>query len=229
MLSERQKEIFDLLCDKTRMSVEELSKIFYVSEMTIRRDLNEMKEQGLLKRYRGGAMVSGNAEEFPVSQRMFYEEEEKRLLCSKAQNYLSDNKNIFVDCSSTCQFLIPYIKKYNNIKVITNSAGVLLSTAKLHIPCFVIGGEYYEQDMCFIGSIAEQTAGNLNVDIAFFSVQGMSEEGVLYDSNIAQTRIRQIIMSNSEKNIVLMEKSKVGKRFLHTVCSQKEVDEIIRI
>ena len=55
-LEGRKKDIFDILCEKKRISVSELSRMLYVCEMTVRRDLSEMEKQGLIKRYRGGAI-----------------------------------------------------------------------------------------------------------------------------------------------------------------------------
>lgn len=228
MLEGRKKDIFDILCEKKRISVSELSKILYVSEMTIRRDLTEMELQGLLKRYRGGAVISDGMDT-PLSQRMFLSEDEKRILGKKAEIYLSDNTNIFIDSSSTCQYIIPHIKKHNNVKIFTNSVKALLTASDLHIPCFLIGGEYYEQDMCFIGSVTCKIAENINVDTAFFSVMGISVNGIISDPDMEQTLVRSIIMKNSKKNIFLFEKSKIGKKYLITLCHKEQEDDIIVI
>lgn len=225
-LEGRKRDIFDMLCEKKRMSVSELSKTLYVCEMTIRRDLAEMEKQGILKRYRGGAVLTDD-KELPVSQRMYLGEEEKRALGKRAAKYLSDNINVYIDGSSTCQFIIPHIKKFSNVKIITNSVKTLLIAAKLHIPCFLIGGEYYEQDMCLVGSVSERYAEKINVDAAFFTTKGLSEDGIISDSDLEQTMVRYIIMKNSKKNIFLFEKAKLGKKYLHTLCHRDFADDVI--
>lgn len=225
-LEGRKKDIFDILCEKKRISVSELSMLLYVCEMTIRRDLSEMEKQGLIKRYRGGAIyIEGT--ELPVSIRMYLSEDEKRILAKKAEIYLSDNTNVYIDSSSTCQYIIPHLKKYSNIKIVTNSINALLSAAKLHIPCFLIGGEYYEQDMCFMGSVSERYAENINVDTAFFTTRGLSTDGIISDPDLAQTMVRYSIMKNAKKNIFLFEKEKIGKKYFHTLCRADSVDGII--
>ena len=83
-LDGRKKEIFDILCEKKRISVSELSRLLYVCEMTVRRDLSEMEKQGLIKRYRGGAIYSEGTE-LPISKRMYLSEDEKRVLAKKAE------------------------------------------------------------------------------------------------------------------------------------------------
>jgi DeoR/GlpR family transcriptional regulator of sugar metabolism len=228
-LKGRKKDIFDILCDRKRVSVKELSKALFVTEMTIRRDLAEMESQGLLKRYHGGAIACEDSSELPISQRMFLEEDEKRILGKLASKHLSNNMNVYIDSSSTCQFIIPHLKKFSGIKIITNSAKAVSYASTLHIPCFLIGGEYFPQGMCFVGSCAEQNAENINVDIAFFSALGMSHDGIISDSEIYQTTIRKIIMKNAKKTVFVFEKSKLGNKFLHTLCHKDDADDIIMI
>ena len=57
-MNDRQKEILEILYKKNRVSVEELSRALYVSEMTVRRDLAEMEKGGFLRRFRGGAVLN---------------------------------------------------------------------------------------------------------------------------------------------------------------------------
>ena len=227
MLTDRKKEIYDLLCDKKNLSVSALSKQLYVCEMTIRRDLKELEAHGYIKRYRGGAVIASEGSILPVDSRMLRDENEKRQLAQKAAQYLFNNGSIFIDSGSTCQYIIPHIKKFENITVITNSVNTVLSASALHIPCQMLGGTYYEPDMCFTGSVTEQYAENINVDVAFFSALGISETGIISDSFIELVTLRQKIMKNAKKNIFLFEKAKLGKTFLHTICRQDEVDIII--
>ena len=225
-LEGRKKDIFDILCEKKRASVSELSKILYVCEMTVRRDLSEMEKQGLLKRYRGGAIyIEGN--ELPISRRMYLSGDEKRMLAKKAELYLADDITVYIDSSSTCHYIIPHLKKFNNIKIVTNSINALTSAAKLHIPCFLIGGDYYEQDMCFVGSASVQCAENINVDVAFFTTKGLSQDGIISDPDLCQTAVRYSIMKNAKKSIFLFEKEKIGKKYFHTLCRADSVDGII--
>lgn len=225
-LEGRKKDIFDILCEKKRVSVAQLSKLLYVCEMTVRRDLTELEKQGFIKRYRGGAVYIEGAE-LPVAGRMYLSIDEKRMLAKKSETYLADNLTVYIDSSSTCHYIIPHLKKFNNIKIITNSLNAVLSAAKLHIPCFLIGGEYYEQDMCFVGSVSERYAEQINVDIAFFTAKGLSDDGIISDPDINQTMVRSLIMKNAEKNIFLFEKEKLGKKYLHTLCSVDAVYKII--
>lgn len=228
-LDGRKKDILDLLYEKDRVSVAELAKTLYVSEMTIRRDLNQLEKTGMLKRYRGGAVLTLSEDGMPISRRFFVDESEKRSLSKKAEKFLDNNLTVYIDSSSTCHYIIPFIKKFHNTMIITNSLNALQISSKLQIPCILIGGEYYEKDMCFIGSIAEQYAEQFNIDVAFFSSGGFSKDGIISDHDIKQSNIRKIIMKHSEKNIFIFDKNKLNKKYFYTVCNSSAADEIITL
>ena len=226
--SARKGEILEILYERGRVSVGELAKKLYVSEMTIRRDLSEMESGGYLKRYRGGAVLKGDLREMPISERVFIDETEKKELGAKGAEHLCDNIMVYLDSSSTCLYIIPHLCAYKNIRVVTNSVKALLNVSALHIPCILIGGEYYEQDMCLVGSIAEREAMDFNIDVAFMSTAACSDDGTVSDFDLTQTSVRRVIMRNAAKSIFLFEKSKLGKKLTYTLCREND-DKVIII
>ena len=225
-MNERQKEILSILYNNNRATVSELSRTLFVSEMTIRRDLTEMEKGGFLRRYRGGATIKVNLGEMPISERLLFDKNEKEVLAEKCNEYLNDYMTVFIDSSSTCQYIIPHLSKYKSITVITNSISALMTLGKLHIFSILVGGEYYEQDMCTVGSLAEKYVSEFNVDVAFFTTSAISHDGVISDLDLRQTMIRKIVMKNSKKNIFLFEKEKLGKKHLYTLCSKEDATAV---
>ncbi len=226
-LDSRKKEILNMLHEKGRVTVDGLAKALYVSEMTIRRDLSEMEKGGYLRRYRGGAVLKIDNREMPITERMYIDEDEKKALCQRCIPYLGDGLTVYLDSSSTCLYLIPHLQKFKNMLIVTNSVQVILNASEFHIPCLLIGGEYYEQDMCLVGSIAEQYARDLNIDVAFFTTAAYSEDGIISDFDVKQTMIRKIILKNAKKSIFLFEHSKIGLRMTYTLCRREDVTEVI--
>lgn len=215
-LSGRRKEIFDLLCQKTRISVGELSRLLYVSEMTIRRDLAALEAHGFITRYHGGAVVRSEAP-LPMAERMYLEEDEKRALAQRATDYLGDHASVFVDFSSTCQFILPHLTRFSGIRLFTNCVRTLTSADALGLPCHLIGGEYYAPDMCMLGTAAERAADAINVDVAFFSAQGYTEDGRITDSLLPAITMRERVMRHAARSVFLFERAKCGRRFLYTL------------
>lgn len=228
-LNVRQQEILDVLYEQGKISVAELAKRLYVAEMTVRRDLTAMEKGGFLRRYHGGAVLMSNQREMPLSQRIMFDEKEKKALSKKCLKFLRDDMVIFIDSSSTCQYIIPHIATFKNMRIITNSVKALLTASSLHIPCVLVGGDYYEQDMCLIGSIAEQYARELNVDISFFATAAYSEDGVISDFDEKQLYIRKIMLKNSAQSVFLCEKNKIGKKMLYTLCRSEDVTAVLTV
>ena len=229
MINERQKEILGILYQNGRASVAELSRTLFVSEMTVRRDLIEMEKGGFLRRYRGGAVLKINMGEMPIGERLLLDRKEKEELAKKCTDYLHDNATIFIDSSSTCQYILPYLSQYKNITVVTNSISALLTLGKMHIFTILIGGEYYEQDMCTVGSLTERYVNELNVDIAFYTTAAISNDGVISDFDLKQTMIRKCVIKNASKNVFLFEREKFGKKYLYTLCTTEDVTVILTV
>lgn len=226
VLNERQSELLTLLKQHGRMSVKNFSKHFYVSEMTIRRDLKEMEKCGYLQRYNGGAVYTDKGD-LPFNLRKLTHLKEKNTLIEKAKKYLTDSITVFIDSSSTCMYIIPALAEYKDITLVTNSVQSLITAAEYHIPCIISGGMCYEADMCCVGSLAEEFLHNINVDIAFLSAAAISDDGIISDNDPSQTAVRKIAMRNSGKTIIFLDKAKCGKKYTYTLCRKDETDDVI--
>ena len=224
--NERQQQIFQLVQEKGKISVEHLAKTLFVSEMTVRRDLMQMEKEGLLKRYHGGA-IANNEQELPISKRIYMDEAEKRILGKKAAHYLHDDISVFLDSSSTVLYIIPYIKTFQNITLITNSVKTLMMASRYHLPCTLIGGDYYAHDMCLLGPMAQQAAEKINVDVAFFSVLSLSDDGFITDRDPLPRQVLQIIMKYAKQSIFLFETMNLHRKSLYTLCHVDEVSAVL--
>lgn len=228
VLNDRQAEMMEFLKQNKRASVRKLAARFYVSEMTVRRDLKEMEKLGYIQRYNGGALVR-DEDLLPVEERKLLHNREKDLMSKRAKKYLRDGMTVFLDSSSTCTYIIPVLAEYKNITVVTNSMLCVMIAAKYHIPCIVAGGRFVERDMCTVGSETERFLDGVNPDLSFFSAQGISDDGIISDSDEAQTAVRRAAMKNSAKNLFLFDGSKQHKKFPFTICRTDAADDIIVI
>ncbi len=226
-MNERHKKILALLDEKQKVTVNYLAKTLFVSEMTVRRDLKALEQDGLLVRYNGGAIKISENDLIPVSERKLFGSDEKNSLAKRAEEFIHDNMSIFIDSSSTCMYIIPVIAKYKNVKIITNSVQNLLLSAHYHIPCFIAGGNYYERDMCTVGEATKDTLEDINVDLAFCSSLGISDDGIISDIDEEQLSIRKSAMKNAKKTVFLFTNEKKGKKFLYTLCHKDAADYII--
>ncbi|MBQ9760319.1 MAG: DeoR/GlpR transcriptional regulator [Clostridia bacterium] len=228
-LNDRQKQILELTEKKQRVTVAHLAKGLFVSEMTVRRDLAKMEQGGYLKRFHGGAVANSDYLEYPIETRMHINEKEKRDLARRAQKYIQNGQIIFLPGSSTCAFLIPLLKNYDGITVITNSVQFMVMLSKMRIRCILSGGEYLEGDKVLVGRDAERVLRAYNADILFLACSGISEDNMVTVDDEAKAEIGRIGFQNSKKRIILADRSKLGITYPHNICHTSEADDLIVI
>lgn len=226
MMNERQEKILQFIKESGRAAVKMIAKKFYVSEMTVRRDLNFLKESGYIERYNGGAVYRGNNALLPLMYRSDLHKSEKERLANNIKKYLKDGITVFIDSSSTCSYVVPLLAEYKGVKIVTNSVYSLLKAGEYHIPCVLTGGEYNEQDMCLVGSAVCEFLKNINIDIGFFSSSGILD-GLITDGDEPQTSVRKNALVSTAVKIFMFSRDKQNKKCLYTLCRTEDVDKII--
>ena len=225
---ERHEKILEILKTNGSASVERLSRLLFVSQPTIRRDLAYLKEQNLIHRTFGGATLrQSNAGEIPFELRDSQDASSKEIIAKKAAEYLKDDMVIFLDASSTVYRLLPYISRFKNITVITNSPKVCLTLAEQGIDSYCTGGTLLSKSKAFVGDSAKEFIKRFNVDIFFFSSQGITEDGMITDASVVESEIRRTVMKQSKKNVFMCSSAKIGKKFAYNLADISEVDAII--
>lgn len=226
-LNERQQAILDLLEKKRRVSTQHLCVTLDVSEMTVRRDLAALQNAGLLKRYHGGALIPDDYMHYPLNVRVHINEKEKRELAAKAEKHLADGLIVFLNSSSTNAHLLPHLKNYRNLTVITNSVAYLPLLTKYGIRCVLTGGEYRDADRTLTGPDTNRFLSLINPDVAFLAFDGLSADGAVTDNNRDEAEIARLMMRNAKKKILLADHSKCGLKYTYTVCQSEDADEMI--
>ena len=226
-LNERQRQIFDIIEQREKASVSLLAKKLFVSEMTIRRDLKAMEDEGLIKRYHGGAIMHSDYVQYPIYLRMRVNEKEKRDLAQKALKYIQNGQTIFLSNSSSCAYIISYLKDYKDIKVITNSVQFVLALSKLGISCVLTGGEYSKSERCLIGRDTENFLRSVNTDLAILSCDGISDDGMVTVNNRNKAEIVKIAFKGAKERIFLAHHSKLGAKYTYNICQRDEAEDII--
>ena len=225
---ERQNEIINILVEKKSISVNKLAKILYVSAPTVRRDLSELEQQGKVLRTHGGVILRMTAEsEIPL---MFREDQNsiaKQIIANKASKIVQNGSVIFLDASSTAAHIIPFLKKFSDIVVITNSPKTSMKLGENNIKNYCTGGLLLMHSIAFVGSETEKFISSINADLLFFSSRGYMSGGFITDSSVEEAAIKKAMIRNSEKSFYLCDSSKKNKKYLYNICSTEDVTGII--
>lgn len=228
-LNKRQSDILRIVEERQRVTVNQLAKLLFFSEMTIRRDLSKMEHAGYLKRYHGGALSMVQAGHYTIDQRMLINEREKREMARCAERHLSDGQTVFLPGCSTCAYLLPLLKNYKEIHVITNSVEFLRILSEMQIKCTICGGEYYAPDKIVVGSSTYEILGSVNYDVGFFSCDGIDEDGTVTVDSEDSLSLFKVCFKNAKRRILISDHSKLHKRRKYNACNTADADDIIML
>ena len=226
---ERKEQILDILKMKKAVSVEELCQTLYTSGATIRRDLQMLEKDGMIKRTHGGAvLLEGNSTETPLVLRESENSQKKQAISELAVTHIADGMTLFLDSSSTASYIIRQLPPFKGLKVITNGikTASLLSEYK-NIKTYCTGGIIRDNSRSLVGHAAENFISQFNADIAFMSCRGMSVDKGATDPSDEEAYIKKEYIKNSDKRILLCDTTKIGVNYFCKVAPLNEFDFII--
>ena len=225
MSNSRREEILFLVNTKGSVSIHELAEKTFASRSTIRRELEKLEMQGLLRRYHGGA-ESLNGLCPPQIVRLNHNQEQKKIIGEKAAKLITPGSTIFIDASTTAQYMLPHLSSIKNLTVYTNGMDTAIRLGESNIRAICTGGEVLAQSMAYVGTVAIDTVQKINFDAMFFSSAGFDENAVT-DWSEEESVLRRTVIKQSRKKYFLADNTKKGKSYRYIVCRINEIDEII--
>ena len=220
---ERKKRIKRTLLENQRIDVNTLSKLLNVSRVTIRRDLQELDEEGFLIKTHGGAILPGEDETAAAKGSSDFENgdefsREKEIMGQIAQLTIPDGASVFLCPGSVCEYIAASIKSKPNLRVITTDIKVFLAlitdNTNNSLSVMLPGGELDLVNMRLSGSITEQTLENMFFDYAIVEVDGISLERGYSTENASKFSIIKRAISQSNQTIIVCDHSKFDKQSL---------------
>ena len=115
-------------------------------------------------------MIIGADQQVPLFVREREYEREKDDLCEQAASFVHDGNVLFIDGSSTVQFLVPYLSKFRDLVVITNGLKIAQMLSDIHIKVYLAGGLLLENSSVLVGQDTENFIDNFNADICFSGI-----------------------------------------------------------
>jgi len=227
----RHRRIQVLLIDSSMLRVQELCDALDCSEATIRNDLRELEEKGLVKRTFGGALSTGNtygSTDLTVHQKL-HSREKNAIARYVVSNILENGQTIILDIGTTTLMLAQCIARSSlHLNVVTNSlvaANILIHNEKidLHLP----GGTYSRFLDTFDVSATLDYYHNIHADYFFMSTNGISLEAGFTVPHQNLAAVKSVLIKQSRKTIALSDHSKINKSAFRKVCDFSDVDMLI--
>lgn len=210
MKAERQNLILDILNKEKKIVASEISSRLKVSEDTIRRDLNELDEKGLLKRVHSGAIKRGpKAVDFSVREDVSIEE--KIRLAKKAVKYIKPDSVVLIDGGTTNYQLVKQIPKDFSCTIVTNSIPIIsLLKHYPNIKVLSLGGFLHKQSLVNIGYDTIRQLDSIHADIYFMGVSHIDTEVGITIVTLEECQTKQKMVDVSAEVIALVIKEKFG-------------------
>ena len=226
-VEERQREILKQATTEKIIRVNDLAQRLQVHEMTIRRDLDALAEEGLLERVHGGARIARQANaEIGYYLRVEERVETKARLARAALELISDGDTVALDPSTTCLALARMLAA-RDVTVVSNSlevANVLAGSDTRHI---LIGGNFHRKSRAYVGALTAQPLARLHYDVMFFSAKGFTPRGGFTDVYLPEVKIKERMIDAATLRVAMLDHSKFGQEALGTVAHPDKVDVLV--
>ena len=209
---ERQDEILALIQQEKRVSVTALVERFAVVGETIRRDLADLEQRGLIRRVHGGAIpVERVVFEPPIEARHDLMRSEKDRIALAALAELPCEGSAFIEAGSTTSFLAGVLPADCKLTIVTNGGYIATSLARHPgITVLSVGGRVRPRSLACVDDWALETLSRLRVTVAFLGTNGISIENGLTTPDPAEAAVKRAMLSIAQHTVLLADHSKIG-------------------
>ncbi|HTK27353.1 MAG TPA: DeoR/GlpR family DNA-binding transcription regulator [Pyrinomonadaceae bacterium] len=229
LTEERRGAIVSLLHENGKVQVKELSKRFNISEVTIRTDLKELHQRGLVYKSHGGAVLPTLVAGEPTLYEKSVENAiEKSKIGAAAAEFVNDGETIILDSGSTTHEIAKRLKERQDLTVITNGINIATELAGHRgIQIILLGGVMRHSSISIVGHFAEEMLSQLTADKLFMAADGCTLEFGISTPKFEESRINQAMVAIAREKYLTADSSKFGRNSLSRIVSLWDMDGVI--
>lgn len=228
---ERRAMILQELGKRPEVTVNQLSVMFKVSEVTIRKDLNELKRRNLLTRIRGGALrlpETNLGADMAIKEKQLFHYREKRAIGKLAASLINENETILLDSGTTTLEIARNLHNFKNLTIVTNAINIAVELSNYNrFTVILLGGHLRESSLSTVGPLAESTLKIFYCDKLFLGVDSFNLEKGVSTPNIEEANINQTMMSMSKETIAVFDSSKFNKRSFTFIAPVDKINTVV--
>lgn len=225
-LNNRQAQIIEKIKEEGFLSVDFLTRTFNVTPQTIRRDINDLCEQGLARRHHGGIGLASSIENVAYDTRKILLQDEKRQIAALVAEQIPEGASVFLDIGTTTEEVARALRHHKHLRVITNDLNV--ATILSPNPTFEIiiaGGVVRHRDRGVTGEATIDFIRQFKVDYGIIAISAIDLDGSLLDFDYHEVRVAQAIMENSRQVFLAADHSKFSRNALVRLGNIGQIDE----
>jgi DeoR/GlpR family transcriptional regulator of sugar metabolism len=228
---QRQTRILDELRRSGGVRVSELTELLGVSDMTIRRDLEQLESHGVLQKVHGGAVLSGTVTEEPGFEiKSTLQQPAKHAIAARAAALVEPGSAIAISAGTTTWAMAHLIATIGGLTVVTNSTTVADSIAAVGAPAaptVILTGGVRTPSSALVGPIADLAIRSLHFDQLFLGCHGIDPVAGLTTPNLAEAETNRVLVRSARRVVVIADHTKWGIVGLSSFADLEEIDTLV--
>lgn len=224
---DRRERIDQLVRSKGFVTIEFLANEFGVTPQTIRRDIKNLSDNGLVRRYHGGAGLAPSTENVAYTTRKVWCLEEKQRIARMVAEQIPNHASIFINIGTTTEEVARALSNRKGLKVITNNLNVAsILSGNENFEIILAGGMVRHRDGGIIGPLTIDFIQQFRVDYGIIGISGIDNDGTLLDFDYREVRAARAIIDNSRNVFLATDHTKFGRNAMVRLGSISEISAI---
>jgi DeoR family transcriptional regulator, fructose operon transcriptional repressor len=208
-LTKRQRQILESIRELKKATVTALSRQFEVSEASIRLDLTDLEDEGLVHRFHGGARIVPASSWESRIQANF---PAKTAIAQRAAGHIQEGETIFLDSGTTILLLSKELGAVEGLTIVTNAPPLLAHLgAEPGKKIMLIGGEYRHDSQCTVGPVTEKELEDVYVSKVFMGADSVDVDSGVILGDLRNLGYIQKVIKNAKETILLSDSSKFNR------------------
>lgn len=230
LVEERRRRIMEMIEARERVMVDELTRRFSVSAVTIRGDLDALAEAGAVIRSHGGALKRREGQDLPIAVKETLHHAEKVRIGQAAAGMIREGETIMLDSGTTTAEIARQIRllRLRSVNVITNALNIAMDLASQpQVRLIMIGGILRQMSYSLVGPQAEQVLRGLHADRLFLGVDSLDPEIGLMTPDVLEAQLNALMIQVSREVVAVADSSKFDRRSLSVIAPLNRVHKLI--
>lgn len=211
LAEERISKIIGIIKDKGTVRVDELAKKLDVSLMTVRRDLEKLKNEGILERCHGGAILK---KEVSYKEKRTLQIEEKIKIAQRCAKMVRKGDTVFLDAGTTTYEIAKLICDIPSIAIITNDIEIASFLIDTNVSLILCGGTVQKSTCSMVGDFAIHMMENMRTEIAFIGAASIDDEFNVLTPTSNKAVFKRTVCKYTNRSYLAVDSTKFGKQAL---------------
>jgi len=224
-LTARQQDILSAAREHGRVGVDALASTFEVTPQTIRRDLNDLCQRGLLSRVHGGAMPANSVSNVAYEERRNLASEEKRFIGAAAAELIPENCSVILNIGTTTEQVARALTNHLGLVIITNNINVINILNRTRGKELILaGGVVRQADGGIVGEAAVEFIRQFKVDVAVIGASAIDDDGAILDYDPREVSVARAIIASARRVILVADHLKFERTAPMRICDLDRID-----